>query len=86
MKAATTSNSRQLLLYSTLGCHLCEVAADLISQTTNLDFDVIDIADNDELMARYGVRIPVLAYQGGSEELGWPFDAEQLHQYLNACS
>ena len=85
MKVATTSNSGQLLLYSTLGCHLCEVAEALIKQNTAFNVKVIDIAEDDKLMERYGVRIPALVYRGSSEELGWPFDAEQLQDFLHRC-
>ncbi|RJX72821.1 glutaredoxin family protein [Vibrio sinensis] len=71
-----------LTLYSTEGCHLCEMAFEL-TQQLGLDDSVVvvDIAFNDELFARYGVTIPILNYQGN--ELNWPFDSQQLQDWLN---
>ncbi len=70
-----------ITLYSTEGCHLCEVALALL-QHANLhqDVKVVDIAFDDELFSRYGVTIPVVSYQGS--ELSWPFDFEELTQWL----
>jgi hypothetical protein len=73
------------LLYSTEGCHLCEDAQALLRgyQTQNPSFawTVVDIANDDDLFARYGWLIPVLrAPRGG--ELRWPFDAEQLLAFM----
>ncbi|WP_237363556.1 glutaredoxin family protein [Vibrio marisflavi] len=71
-----------LTLYSTEGCHLCEMALELIDQLNLLRAtDVVDIAFNDELFQRYGVTIPVIAFQ--DTELNWPFDLKQLQQWLD---
>ena len=68
-------NDAPLILYSTEGCHLCEEAEDLlraeqdigsndshkkIGKDTGLTWEVVDIAFDDELFARYGWLIPVL--------------------------
>lgn len=78
---------REMLLMSTLGCHLCDVAAEVLVH--NMDparyvVDVVDIADDDLLVEKYGVRIPVLVDEASGQELGWPFDAEQLHVFLTS--
>ncbi|CAH0539781.1 hypothetical protein VMF7928_02438 [Vibrio marisflavi CECT 7928] len=73
---------KMLTLYSTEGCHLCEMALELIDQLNLLRAtDVVDIAFNDELFQRYGVTIPVIAFQ--DTELNWPFDLKQLQQWLD---
>ena len=72
----------QLILYTTLGCHLCE-HAEAILDAMGCEYEMIDIADDLELMERYGVRIPVVRDQQG-RELGWPFDRTQLRLYLKA--
>lgn len=75
---------RELILYHTSGCHLCEMARDIIWPClSGSDFKLveIDIADSDDLIQSYGVRIPVLFCDG--RELGWPFDGRQLQQFLN---
>ena len=46
-------------------------------------YQTADIADDLELMERYGVRIPVVRDAAG-RELGWPFDGTQLRQFLSA--
>ena len=42
----------------------------------------VDIAEDDTLLERYGVRIPVFSAAGSSEDLGWPFDPQQVRHYL----
>lgn len=46
----------------------------------SLPIEVVDIAFNDELFSRYGVTIPVLAYE--KSELNWPFELHQLQVWL----
>ncbi|GAB5414072.1 MAG: glutaredoxin family protein [Congregibacter sp.] len=75
----------ELILYSTEGCHLCELAEALIRQAEAggqpLRWSVVDIADDDALFSRYGWHIPVL--KAGDAELRWPFDAEGLAEFLS---
>ncbi|TMX56031.1 glutaredoxin family protein [Vibrio rotiferianus] len=71
-----------LTLYSTEGCHLCEMAFDLVDQIGLAEqTHIVDIAFDDVLFTRYGVTIPVLKYQ--DSELNWPFDLEQLTHWLD---
>ncbi len=75
-----------LILYGTSACHLCELAEDLLrdlqSQRADLQFEKIDIADDDQLMEFYGVRIPVLKRLRDGAELGWSFDDLALREWL----
>ena len=75
----------QFELYSTSACHLCEQAAAMIAawRENGLAPQVVevDIAEDDILFERYGVRIPVLR-RGDGEELGWPFTIEALGEFL----
>lgn len=74
-----------VILYTTSGCHLCEQAAELLSQLHQeraLTVEMIDIADDDNLIDRYGVRIPVVRASDKDEELGWPFDLTTLRGFL----
>lgn len=71
----------RITLYSTEGCHLCEMAYQLLTQANAAhQVEVVDIAFDDALFSRYGVTIPVLAYQ--NSELNWPFDLNELTQWL----
>jgi hypothetical protein len=73
-------------LYTTLGCHLCEQAHGLLlnlqQEGLSLEISSIEIADSDELMERYGIRIPVVEVSGESRELGWPFNLNELRTFL----
>lgn len=74
-------------LYGTEGCHLCEEAKDLIQQYRNRNADrfslkVIDIANDEALLNNYGIRIPVLKNLQNNLELDWPFNAQQLNNFM----
>ena len=77
-----TNQHAEFVLYTTPGCHLCE-QAEAILDATETAFRPIDIAEDIDLIERYGVRIPVVADTLGSE-LGWPFDQTQLRSWLLA--
>ena len=77
----------KIQFFTTLGCHLCEQAEHIIAelqQNTRSDLFVesIDIADDDELVERYGIRIPVVKRLDIESDLGWPFGKAELEQYL----
>ena len=68
-----------LLLYTTSGCHLCAIAENLLHETLGLaQFQPIEIADDEALLACYGLRIPVLQRADTKAELDWPFDAAMI--------
>ena len=74
-----------IYLYSTLGCHLCEQAKVILWPLLGqYQFKLVevDIAESDELIENYGVRIPVLGLPDYSEELDWPFTAEDVDKFL----
>ena len=81
-------NVATLTLYMTSGCHLCELAEELLwplLDEFSLRLEPVDIADSDELLERYGVCIPVLLCKGNRAELAWPFDQHQARQFLQGC-
>jgi hypothetical protein len=73
----------ELFLYGTSACHLCEQAEALLGPllpSAGLALKPVDISDDEDLLERYGLRIPVAAGQmpnGEWLELGWPFDQTQ---------
>ena len=70
-----------VVLYTTVGCHLCEQARELVSTVApDITLTLVDVAEDDELLARYGERIPVLMKEG--RELGWPFGLLDVQQFL----
>ena len=73
-------------LYTTLGCHLCDEAMALIRhlQVEGIDIEIraIEIADSDDLMSTYGIRIPVVTSNESIGDIGWPFTLEELRIFL----
>jgi hypothetical protein len=67
-------------LFTTLGCHLCELAEEEIMPLVEhgLMVELIDIADSEALVDAYGLRIPVLRRLDTGAELSWLFDTEQV--------
>ena len=76
--------------YTTLGCHLCDQALDLVKilqvRNSHMVVTEIDIADSEELMAEYGIRIPVVKLEATDDDIGWPFTLEALADYLGEHS
>lgn len=70
--------TRDLVLYSTPGCHLCEQAQRLVCQTLGFAAREVDVAGDEALFRRYGVRIPVLQRTDTRAEIGWPFGPQEI--------
>jgi hypothetical protein len=73
-------------LFGTLGCHLCEVAETLLMPFVErgLLVELVDIAEQEHWVEGYGLRIPVLRRSDSGAELDWPFDAEQIVEFLRS--
>jgi glutaredoxin len=52
-----------LVLYGRPGCHLCDDARAVLERIGH-PFEEVDIETDDELLARYLERIPVIALDG----------------------
>lgn len=74
----------EIKFFTTLGCHLCEEALFMLKSLELNDSIVeeIEISDSDQLMERYGIRIPVLAIK--DQELGWPFSVDELKNFIQS--
>ncbi len=74
---------KHVYLFNTSHCHLCEAAHALIINILELNqFTMIEIADDETLLARYGLKIPVLQRQDNFAELAWPFDEAAIRNFL----
>lgn len=71
----------KLILYGTTYCHLCE-QAEAVLQAIGVHAEHIDIAEDDALLEKYGVRIPVVKRGDTGEELGWPFDEVAARRFI----
>lgn len=73
-----------LQLFSTAGCHLCELAIEQIKTlgiADQIHLDIVEIGDDDVLVEQYGVRIPVVKFPDSSE-LNWPFNQNNILQKI----
>lgn len=73
--------SVKFVLYGTTFCHLCE-QAEAVLHGVGVEAEHIDIAEDDALLEKYGVRIPVVKREDTGAELGWPFDEAAVRSFI----
>ena len=76
-------DSHSLRLMSTDHCTLCDQALDVLTSMPELRgfaLVVVDVAQDTQLIERYGERLPVLLFSG--RELDWPFTGADLRDWL----
>ncbi len=54
---------RTIVLFSRQGCHLCDLAAEILRRH-GLSFDLVDIDTDAQLRARYDQCVPVVVVDG----------------------
>jgi hypothetical protein len=78
--------SRNVVLYERDGCHLCEEAGVVLDEMLGADgYRRVDIAADEELVLRYGFRIPVVAVDG-IDRLEVPISRPELQALLGTLS
>ena len=75
----------KLLLFGTMGCHLCEEADAIVAacDKKNIVVENIDIAEYEQWQDKYAIHIPVLYHPETEKELGWPFTQMQVQTFIN---
>lgn len=79
--------AEELILYTTLGCTLCEKAKPEIwpvLEVFGLRLKQVDIAEDETLMSRFATSIPVVGLGDPSDVCAWPFDQAKLAEWLSA--
>ncbi len=72
----------RVTLYERVGCHLCDEARELLDVVLGPDrYDRVDIETDDDLIVRYGFRIPVVALDG-MDRLEAPITGPDLRALL----
>lgn len=72
----------RLVLYERDGCHLCEEAGVLLDEMLGTSgYTRVDIDADDDLIVRYGFRVPVVALDG-IDRLEGPITAPDLRRLL----
>lgn len=70
-----------LIFYTSVGCHLCDQAQELLAElpdSLELEVESVDIGSDAALVSLYGIRIPVVKNKDSGAEIGWPFSLEEL--------
>lgn len=73
----------ELVLFGTLGCHLCEEAEVVLAGCEQIKIETIDIAEQEQWLEKYAIRIPVLYHAETKKELGWPFSQQQVQIFID---
>ena len=74
--------SKTLTLYNTSHCHLCDNAIAILNELAINSFTIVEISESEPLLIAYGIRIPVLRREDNKAELNWPFNAQDVVQFL----
>jgi hypothetical protein len=73
----------RVTLYERDGCHLCDQARVLLDEMLGSNgYTRVDIDTDDELVLRYGFRIPVIGLDG-ADRLEAPITAPELRALLS---
>ena len=75
----------KIYFYTGPRCSLCDLADVELQQTSvfsSLHIEKVNIRTSTELYHLYGARIPVLKRADNEKEIGWPFTAADLEEFL----
>jgi glutaredoxin len=73
----------RVTLYERDGCHLCDEARVLLDEMIGMDrYARVDIDTDDDLVLRYGFRVPVIAIDG-VDRLDAPITAPDLRALVS---
>ncbi len=53
-----------------------------LQENHTLNWQTLEITDNDDLMSQYGTRIPVIQNIDNKAELAWPFNQEAILNFI----
>lgn len=76
---------KRVVLYGTLGCHLCDNAQKVLQQAQcviPLIWHTVDIALDQNLMTQYALSIPIIKLETG-QLLKWPFSVLDIQGLQN---
>jgi hypothetical protein len=74
------------LLLGTSGCHLCELAEELLNEClvveTGIAVELIDIAEQTQWQVDYATLVPVLLNPKSLQSLNWPFTKDDVKTFI----
>ncbi len=75
------------VLLGTEGCHLCELAEQIINECRiarpDFFFKIIDIAEQTQWQSDFATLIPVLLHEKTHKYLNWPFTHDGVLTFIN---
>lgn len=77
------------ILYGTSGCHLCDEAETMIITAIKSDAVIYikkDIVEDNNLLQKYALTIPVFKCVTTQQELNWPFTDETIRRFIDVSS
>ena len=77
---------KKVTVYSLTGCHLCEIAIDLIKsvkQENNFSLEIKLIDNNSELEKEYGEQVPVILIDEKVHDY-WRVDLTRFTKAINS--
>jgi|COG998Drversion2_1049125.scaffolds.fasta_scaffold114971_1 hypothetical protein len=79
--AINDPNHKELVLYTLIGCHLCDQVAVML-RDMGIGWTAVEIDTDPELERKYDIRIPVLYRPDTGKELFFPFSEDQVEEFL----
>ena len=70
--------------YTKYGCPLCDEGLSILRHFPEIEVTIIDIEEDIEKFQSYQMRIPVISYDDGEKELGWPFEEEDIRGIVSS--
>ena len=74
-------NNKELILYTLIGCHLCDQVAVML-RDMGIKWTPVEIDTDLELERKYDICIPVLYLPDSGKELFFPFSKDQVWDFL----
>ena len=72
----------EIIYYTKYGCHLCDEGLAILRHFPEIEVIIVDVEEDVEKFKSYLIRIPVISYDNGKKELGWPFDKEDIRNIV----
>ncbi len=64
--------------YTKYGCPLCDEGLSILRRFPEIEVNIVDVEEDVVKFESYLLRIPVISYNDGEKELGWPFDVDDI--------
>lgn len=70
--------------YTKYGCHLCDEGLSILRHFPEIEINIIDVEEDMTKYQSYLLRIPVISFDDGEKELGWPFAEEDIRGIVSS--